>query len=186
MKKITSFCLMFIFFLIGCGKGAPTGENIIKKTEFKEDINTFVSPSHGTVAIFPTYKYLGSKEDSEGKGIRKYYVWEQPDEGKYIMILQLVPKEGTFPEGIDWTPKEGSLFIKGKRAAYNSINARSQKVMNELGAELPPCFILAEEVHVSKTEALFRILIVPDQMCLGNYEPVMQELDRVAIIKPLG
>ena len=184
MKKFIPFLIIIAFILSGCS-GTPEQGEIIEETIIEEDINTFVSPNHGSIAIFPTFKYLGSKESSTVKSIRKYHVWEQKNEGKYVMILQIVPKEGTFPENLNWTPEEGALFIKGKRAAYSTISFTAQKIMFDLGADFPLCFVLAEEVHVVPTEAVFRILIVPDR-CEGNYEPVMEELDRVAIIKPLG
>ena len=102
------------------------------------------------------------------------------------MIIVIVPKEGTFPDNLVWNNPNTALNVKGMRAAYSSISSRSYSIMNKLGADFPECFILAQEVHLDPREALFRILIVPDDMCTEDYEPVMEELDRVAIINPLG
>jgi len=178
MKKIIPIFLIFLFFLAGC--------NSAPQPAIEKDTNIFTSKTHGDISIFPIYKHLGEKRNTEGKGIRTYNVWENPHENKYIMILQIVPKEGTFPEDLVWTPANGRLYVKGLKAAYNSIGSRPYSIMMKLGAKFPDCFILAEEVHVAPREALFRILIVPDKMCAEEYEPVMEELDRVAIINPLG
>ena len=98
--------------------------------------------------------------------------------------MQIVPKEGTFPNSINWVSNNGLIYSKGMRAAYNSISSRSYTIMTDLGAVLPECFVLAQEVHVSPKEALFRILIVDDEMCAEKYESAMEELDRVAILMP--
>ena len=181
MKRIIPiFLIPLLFMVIACPN------NKVPDTRVEEDTNTFVSKQHGSIAIMPTFKYMGEKINEEGKGIRRYFVWENNYDQKYIVILQLIPKEGVFPIDLDWTPKEGSLYIKGFRAAYDSIADATNTILLELGAIIPDCFILAEEVHVKPTEALFRILIVPDKMCSGDYESVMEELDRVIIINPLG
>ena len=180
MKKYNPIFLIMVLLLVACGGSQ------VSDTPVNNQTSIFTSPTHGTIAIFPAYKHLGEMKNTEGKGIRTYNVWENPYDNKYIMIIQIVPKEGTFPEDLVWTPENGSLYIKGLRAAYNSIGSRPYSIMTKLGAEFPPCFILAEEVHVSPREALFRILIVPDEMCAEEYEPVMEELDRAAIINPLG
>ena len=179
MKKIIPIFLIFLFFLVSC-KTTP-------QPTVEKDTNIFKSNTHGDIAIFPTYKYLGMKERSENsKAYRKYHVWENPYENKYIMILQMVPKQGkSFPSDINWFA--GSpLYVKGMRAAYASLGERPYSVMVNLGAKFPPCFILVEEIHKSPKEVIFRALIVPDKMCAEEYEPVMEELDRVAIINPLG
>jgi len=179
MKKIIPIFLIFLFFLVSC-KTTP-------QSAVETDINVFTSKTFGEIAIFPTFKYLGMKERSENsKAYRKYHVWENPYENKYIMILQMIPKQGkTFPSDINWF-SGNPLYVKGMRAAYSSIGGRPHGVMVSLGAEFPPCFILAEEVHLSPKEVVFRILIVPDKMCAEEYEPVMEELDRVAIINSLN
>jgi hypothetical protein len=178
MKKIIPIFLIFLFFLAGC---ETTPQSTVEK-----DTNIFTSKTHGDVAIFPTFEYLGMNESTEGKGVRKYYIWENKFENKYIMILQIVPKEGNFPEDLQWISKKDALYVKGMRAAFTSIASRSYIIMQKFVTEFPPCFILAQEIHVAPREALFRILIVPDKMCAEEYKPVMEELDRVAIINPLG
>jgi len=180
MKKVLSIFLIALFFLVACNGGNKPVTKVEPVTK------TFVSENHGPIAIFPTYEYLGMKESFEGKSNREYHLWENKFDGKYILIIQIIPKEGTFPSDLVWNSTQGSLYVKGMRAAYNSIAARTYKIMKQLGAEFPPCFILAQEVHVSPKEAIFRVLIVPDKMCTEEYEPVMEELDRVAVIKPLG
>ena len=172
--------LVLVFFLISCGSGQRTDTGIQPETK------TFVSEKHGDIGIFPAYNFMGTYELATEKSFRQYNLWENPYEGKYIMIIQIVPKEGTFPPNLVWNDPQTSLYIKGMRAAYDGISSRSYSIMQKLGAEFPPCFILAQEVHVHPKEALFRILIVPDKMCTGDYEPVMEELDRVLIINPLG
>lgn len=179
MKRIIPIFLILLFICLSCNG------NKVPDTRVEKDINSFVSKNHGSISILPTYKYIGMKETNEGKGIRKYFMWENEFEGKVIIILQLVPKEGVFPITINWTPEEGSLYVKGFRAAYDTIARPTYEVVTELGGLIPDCFILAEEVHVKPTEAIFRILIVPDKMCAGEYKPIMEELDRVAIINPL-
>ena len=184
MKKCNHLFLIMILILslsfIACNGSQVTD------TPVDNQISTFTSPTHGSIAIFPTYKHLGTSKNTEGKGIRTYNVWENERTNKYILIIQIVPKEGTFPEDLNWTPANGRLYLKGLRAAYNSIGSRPYSIMTKLGAKFPPCFILVEEVHVDPKEALFRILIVPDEMCAEEYEPVMEELNRAVIINPLG
>ena len=68
MKKIIPIFLIFLFFLVSC-KTTP-------QTAVEKDTNIFTSPTHGDIAIFPTYKYLGMKELSEGRAYRKYFLWE--------------------------------------------------------------------------------------------------------------
>ena len=182
MKKCKPIFLILtlVFLLVSCGgQGTETG--------LEPETKTFVSKTHGEIGIFPTYEYLGVYESGEGKGIRQYNVWEEPFSGKYLLILQIVPKQGTFPKDLLWVNPKDALFVRGMRAAYDSIASRTYSAMQKLGVEFPACFILAEEVHVAPKEALFRILIVPDAMCTGNdYPSVMEELDRVLIINPLG
>ena len=177
MKKIIPIFLIFLFFLVSC---QTTPQKAVET-----DTNIFTSKTFGDIAIFPAYKYLGETNNIEGRGIRRYHLWENPYENKYILIFQIIPKEGTFPEDLNWF-SGNPLYVKGMRAAYDSLSERTYSVMINLGAKFPPCFLLAEEVHTSPKEALFRILIVPDDMCGDDYEPVMEELDRVAIINPLG
>jgi len=179
MKRIFSIVLILLFALVACNG------NKVPDTRIEKDTNTFVSKQHGPISIMPTFKYMGEQVNKQGKGIRRYFVWENSYDHKYIVILQLIPKEGTFPTDLDWIPTDGSLFIKGKRAAYDSIADLTHTVLLDLGAVIPDCFILAEEVHVKPTEAIFRILIVPDKMCEGKFILPMSELDRVAIINPL-
>ena len=182
MKKYNPVLLILIlvFSLVACGGGQRTDS-------IEPETKTFVSQTHGEIGIFPTYEYMGVYESSEGKGIRHYHLWENPYDGKYLMILQIVPKQGTFPPDIMWNNPKDAIYIRGMRAAYDSISSRSYGIMTKLGAQFPACFILAQEVHVAPKEALFRILIVPDNMCTGNdYQSVMEELDRVLIINPLG
>lgn len=179
MKRIFSIFLILFFALVACnGNKKPD-------TRVEEDVNTFVSKQHGPISIMPTFKYMGEHINEQGKGVRRYFVWENSYDQKYIIILQLIPKEGVFPTDLVWIPPNGSLYIKGKRAAYDTIADPTYMVIKELGGVLPDCFVLAEEVHVKPTEAIFRILIVPDKMCGGKFILPMSELDRVAIINPL-
>ena len=157
--------------LIACNGGQVTDTPGVD-----HQVKMFTSAVHGNIAIFPTYKHLGTKKNTEGRGIRTYNVWENERENKYILIIQIVPKEGPFPEDLNWTPTGGRLYKKGLKAAYNSIGSRPYSIMMNLGAEFPPCFILAQEIHHNNTEAIFRILIVPDSFCSERYEPVMEEL----------
>jgi len=185
MKRIIPFILTVLLFLVLLFLVVACPGSKKPDTRVEKDINTFVSKNHGNISILPTYKYIGMKETDHGKGIRKYFVWEDTFTNKIIVILQLVPKEGIFPVTLDWTPTQGSLYIKGFRAAYNTVAEPTHKVITELGGILPDCFVLTQEVHVKPTEAVFRILIVPDKMCSEEYEKVMEELNRVAIINPL-
>ena len=116
MKKYSPIFLILILILslVACGgQGTETG--------LDPEINTFVSKTHGEIGIFPTYNYLGQYDSAEGKGIRQYNVWEDPYNGKYLMIIQIVPKEGVFPSNLVWNNPKDALHIKGMRAAYDSI-----------------------------------------------------------------
>jgi len=181
MKKILPLVLIVFFAAFGCPKKDPPPEKPVDQVA-----STFISANHGDIIILPTYKYVDEVKYNKGKAARYYHIWENKFEGKYIIIFQLFPKEGVFPDDVNWTPEQGSIFIKGKSAAYDSIAVRLHNALTQLGIQLPECFILAQRVHVSPTEALFRMLLVPDDMCSGDYSPVMKELDRVAIINPLG
>jgi len=186
MKKVIPIFLLILFFLAACGGQDVKETKDSTPKEVKKDTSSYISLNHGTIGVFPSYKYLGMEEASTEKGNRKYYLWEHPRLNKYILILQIVPKEGTFPENIKWVSPDDALYIKGMRAAYSSISLRTYEIIKKLGARLPDCFILAEEVHVIPEEALFRILIVPDAGCSEDYAPVMEELDRVTILNPLA
>lgn len=186
MRELISIFLISVFILFGCSGTPDTPEEIIEETIIEKDINTFTSPNHGTVAIFPTFKYVGDKENYQGNTMRKYHVWEQKHERKYIIIIQLLPKEGVFPDSKRWISTNDRLFVKGMRAAYNNLTPKTKQVIYDMSIMLPTCFIAAQEVHVVPQEAIIRILVVPDRMCVGDEEPVMEELDRTAIINPLN
>ena len=112
---------------------------------------------------------------------RTYYLWESKFEGKYIMIAKFVPKgSSTFATDVKWVA-DGFLHKKGNRAAYSKIANRPRSVIESLSGPLPDCIILAQDVRIHPKEAQFRMLIVPDKFCSGAWEPVMEELDRVAI-----
>ena len=177
MRKYSPVFLIIIlaFLLVSCG-GQST-------TDSESKYRIFESPTFGKIAVFPSYDYMGVSQDNEGKGLREYHLWESPYDGNYALIIQIIPKEGEFPSDLIWVTRQNALYVKGMRAAYESIASRTYSVMQNLGAEFPACFILAEEVHVSPREAIFRILITPDDMCTGDYESTMQELDRTLIIR---
>lgn len=180
MKKYSPIFLILILLvsLIAC-TSSPT-------SKVAKDTNIFTSKTHGDISIFPIYKYLGMSDFSDEKAYRKIYVWENAPENKYIIISQLIVKNGKFPVDITWISPYGALYTGYMQAAYTSIGERPFMALDKYGITLPDCFITAVKAHVNDTEAIFRILIVPDKMCSEVYEPIMQELDRVAIINPLG
>lgn len=178
IKNISGF-LIFILLIFGCATDPITT---------KEDDQTFrfISRSMGLVSIMPTYQYIGEKDLSDQKATRVYHIWEDSMNEKYIMIYHLIAKQGTFPPGLQWVTPNGAIYIKGMRAAYTTIGEKPYSALQKFNLRLQECFILAQEVHHNDTEAVFRILIVPDETCAEEYEPVMEELDRVTIKDPLG
>ena len=183
MKRITIIFLITLFLLISC---SPVKKPI--KQELIENPYTFQTKLQGDISIMPSYKYVGSKDFSDEKAKRSYYVWIDRNQNKYIMIYQLIVNKGKFPSDIQWINNDYAIYSDGMRAAFTSLGKRPYETLKSLNIELPECYILGEEVHVSETndECIIRILIVPDDLCAENYEPVMEELDRVAIINPLG
>ena len=173
------YLFIFLFLLVAC-------TDLVKDTKIEKDTNIFISKTHGEVAIFPTFKYLGVVDLTDYKAHRKYFIWENNYENKYIVITQIIVKADKFPPNIQWINPNGAIFARGMRGAYTSIANRPRLALEKVGGVLPDCFILASEAHVKEREALIISLIVPDKMCSENYEPVMEELKRVAIINPLG
>jgi len=179
MRYIFAVCLVCLL-IVNCSL-FPDEEK-----DFKTD-PSFTTKYQGDIGIISSYKYIGFDDFSDEKAIRKYYVWENATENKIIMIYQLIANKEPFPKDLEWiTPN--ALYRKNMRAAYTTVAGRPLSALHHFGMELPDCYILAQEIHIdeSKKEAIFRILIVNDEFCTEDYEPVMEELDRVAIINPLG
>jgi len=182
MKRIIPIFLILIFALCSCNGHTPdvpsTSETL------KEEPYQFVTKSIGTYSIMPTYKYLGWRSFTDEKAIRDYHIWENKFDGKYVIIYNLIAKQGTFPPNLQWINEYDSIYHKGMRAAYITMGERPLLALQQFGVILPDCFILAQEVHHNDKEAVIRILVVPDKMCAEDYEPVMEELDRVIVKTP--
>lgn len=171
--KVLPFLL--ILFLVSCWGNQV--EPVVDKT------NYFHSKYQFPIAIFPTYEYLG-EEKMETKGaFRTYHLWKEQSSGKYIMINVLTPKGSIkFPENIQWIDYETAIYTRGRVAAYNRVHSRVEGVINGLDGPLPDCIIAAQEFYIDpdRKEAIYKMLIVPDDTCLEVYEPVVEELNRVA------
>jgi len=182
MKRIIPIFLIFLFFLVSCKTTTPvkpSTEETLKKEPYQ-----FVTKSIGTYSIMPTYKYLGWRSFTDEKAVRDYHVWENKFDGKYVIIYNLIAKQGTFPPDLHWIDTYAAIYHKGMRAAFITMGERPFMALQQFGVILPDCFILAQEVHHNDKEAVIRILVAPDKMCSEDYEPVMEELDRVVVTTP--
>jgi len=182
MKRIIPIFLIFLLVLCSCNGHTPDVPSTPET--LKEEPYQFVTKTLGTYSIMATYKYLGLKSFSDEKAKREYHVWEDKFDGKYVIIYNLMANQGTFPPDLQWVSKHGAIYHKGMRAAYITMGERPFMALQQFGVVLPDCFILAQEVHHNDKEAVIRILVVPDKMCAEDYEPVMEELNRVVIANP--
>jgi hypothetical protein len=135
MKKIV-YLFIFLFLIVAC-------TDLVKDTKIEKDTNIFISKTHGEIAIFPTFKYLGVVDLTDFKAHRKYFIWENNYENKYILITQIIVKGDKFPPNIQWINPNGAIFTRGMRGAYTSISNRPKLALEKVGASLPDCFILA-------------------------------------------
>jgi len=181
MKNILKFILLIsLLITIGC-----VGVEKIE-TDVIEDINYFRPLYHNEIAIFPTYKYLGSKSVNIEKSIaiREYHVWKHNNTDKYILITTLRPKDGTFKKDIKWINRKNTIYSQGNIVAYNTVHKRAATIIYELGGSLPDCLIITQEFYFHEKEVLYKSLIVPDEFCAEEATNVVRELNRVANMQP--
>jgi len=177
MKRIFQI-VPLLLFLIACNGITPTREEPVDK-----QTNYFYSKYQNPIAIFPTYKYLGSENIITPKAYRDYHVWKEPRSNKYILITVLQPKgSDRFSKNIKWVDKETAIYYRGNITAFNFLHLRPRGVIYKLDGDIPDCVIVAQEFYLDKDgkEAIYKTLIVPDKMCNEIPEPVIQELNRVA------
>jgi len=136
----------------------------------------------------PVYSYVGEKDFSDENVFRRYNLWENRSEGKYIMIYHIILKKGEFSKDVKWVNREYAIFVDGMRSVYTSISKRPWSVLQYYNAELADCIMLVQEAHINddNNEAILRILIVPDEDCNQDFWNPVNELDRVTITNPLG
>lgn len=184
MKYIISIFLMCIL-LVSCWSSGP----VVPVEPFDSAEYHYMTPNQSFpyIAIMPSYKFVGEKDFSDQKAVRRYTIWESVSENKYLMIYQLIVREGEFPSNLEWIT-EDAIYKSGMKAVYTTIGNNAFKAIDHYGLIIPDCFILAQEIHINEAnnEAIFRILIVNDEFCTEDYEPVLEELNRVAITNPLG
>jgi len=183
MKRIFTIFLMCIL-LFSCSQNTL----VIPEEPFDNQTYKYLTPNQSFpyISIMPSYKYVGEKDFSDQKAVRKYTIWESVSEYKYIMIYHLVSNQGPFPSNIEWTTDD-VIYKSGMKAVYTTVGNNAYKALDHFGLVLDDCFILAQEIHINEenNEAIFRILIVPDEFCTENYQPVLEELKRVTITNPL-
>jgi len=183
MKKILSIVLVLVLlFIFSCNGTGP------KVRQGKEDptvdtfTNYFYPKYHKPIAIFPTFKHIGVRSISAtGKAYREYNIWKDDRKGKYILITTLRSTQGEFPEDFEWIDRDNAIYSNGNKTAYNSLHERPLKIIHEMSGErLPDCIIVAQEFYFNKKEAMYKVLIVPDEMCAEDAGPIIEELNRVA------
>ncbi len=176
MKKI-AIVLSFLLLIFACNGTGPE----VRDDPVDVEASYFYPKYHNPIAIFPTYKYLGKKNMESEKAAREYNVWKDNRSGKYILITTLTPKGDGFPENVTWINRDSAIYSNGNTTAYTSLHTRPLSVIHELdGGVLPDCIIVAQEFYFNKKEAMFKALIVPDEMCSEVAEPIIEELNRVA------
>jgi len=184
IKKILCFVSIFLFlFACNGGKTPP----ISKETKVNTQLNYFYPKYHNPIAIFPTYKFLGTKTVTQKRAYREYHLWEESSSGKYILISAIYPVGSkSFKKGIRWINKDSAIYVRGNVAAFTSIHPRAKRIIEEMGAILPNCFILAQEFYLDKErrEAIYKVLISPDEMCDRIPDSTVEELNRVANMQP--
>lgn len=174
-----NFLVVLLFLLtVGCfGQGTEHSPVVDEKyNEFKTDY-------HNPIAILSTYQYVGNKNMETTGAYRSFYLWKQKSPLKYILIQVLHPKGKQFPEGVTWINRTDAIYSEGNITAYTSLHERPAKVIEELtGKPIPACIIVAQEFYLDKDrkEAIYKLLIVPDDTCLLTYEDTVSELNRVA------
>lgn len=181
MRKLIPIFLIILFVVSGC----KTTPSIQEEDIIEESTSTFTSLEHGEISIFPTYEYQGVSDQSDEKNIRKLYLWVNKADNKYIIVNQIIVREGTIPPGTKGIDPYGSLYSSWDEAVYTSIAERPYRTLGLFGIDLPPCFMAAVGAHIGDKEAIIRILIVPDKMCSENYQPVLEELNRSVLLDPL-
>lgn len=177
MKKIFAIFILFLV-IVSCNGKKPVVPDVPVDTQ----LNYFKTQYHKTIAIFPTFKYLGKESIDIEKSIayRDYYLWKDQRTGKYVLITVLRPKSGTLPQDYNWIDKDTAIFARGNIAAYDTMHDRPTSIINKLDGPLPECFVVAQEFYFNEKEVMYKALIVPDKMCSSVFEPVIQELNRVA------
>jgi len=180
MRKYLNFIpMIFMIFIIACN-----GKDVVPTVDVQ---TSYFNPEyHNEIAIFPTYKSLGHERmDFESSiAYRDYYVWEEAQSGKYILITVLTPKKGSFPDDIDWIDRDSAIYSKGNVVAYDNVHKRPVNVIHRLGGSVGECVIIAQKFYYHEKEVILKALIVPDEMCSGSAEPVVRELNRVANMQP--
>jgi len=171
---VAGILCLSLFLLVGCPGTAPP----VKPTVDKQ-VSYFNPKHHNPISIFPTYKYVGEQKSETDKVYRTYYVWNEEESGKYIVITVLNPK-GKFPQGVQWVDKTNALYVQGNKAAYNYLNMRLASALTQMGMPLGECIIIAQEFYYNDQEVIYKSLIVPDKWCTENAKPVIEELNRVA------
>ncbi len=176
MKNIIK--ILFVLFLImGCNGTGPE----VREDPVDIQASYFYPKHHNPIAIFPIYKYLGKKNMESDKAMREYNVWKDNRSGKYILITTLTPKGDGFPKNVNWIDRDSAIYSNGNVTAYTSLHTRPLSVIHELdGGFTSDCIIVAQEFYFNKKEAMFKALIVPDEMCSEIAEPIVEELNRVA------
>jgi len=180
MRKI--FTLLAVLFLLAGCMGGKSSTPVMDEG-FDTQTKYFNPEYHNPIAIFPTYEKLGTHSLDTEKAHRKYHVWQEKRTGKIILITVLTPNGyDSFPKTIRWMDSPGALYVGGNTAAYNHLNSRPAAAITKLGGVFPDCFIVAQAFYLDKNrkEAIYKALIVPDDVCAEEFEPVIDELDRVA------
>jgi len=153
------------------------------ETPVDEKFSEFKSEYHNPIAILPSYDYVGKKEMETKGAYRTYYLWKEKTSGKYIMIHVLHPNGSkSFPENIKWIDRDSAIYSEGNIAAYDYLHERPASVITELDKPLPTCYVVAQEFYLDdeRKEAMYKMLISPDDTCLLTYEDTIRELNRVA------
>jgi len=182
MKRILKLLpILFLLTMFACSSGM--NPDIKEEPPIIADTVYFYPKYHKPISIFPTFKLIGFKSFSEdGKAYREYNIWKDSRTNKYILITVIRPLGNSFPTDVQWIDRESAIYSDGNKTAYNSLHERPTSVIYDFdGVPLPDCIIVAQEFYYHAQEVIYKVLIVPDKMCAENAEPVIKELDRVAI-----
>ena len=186
MKRIFKLIpILFILTMFAC--------SIEKNPNLKEEppiigITSYFYPKyHKPITIFSAFKLIGVKSISENeKAHREYNIWKDSKTNKYILITVIRPYGRSFPDNVQWIDRESAIYSNENKTAYDFLHERPTSVINDFdldGTPLPDCIIVAQEFYYHPQEVIYKVLIVPDKMCAKDVEPVIKELDRVAILQ---
>lgn len=173
------FFLIFIIMILVASCASQHDQGV------DTQVNEFITDHNGTIALFPTYEYIGSKEIETNGAYRTYHLWGENSSGKYIMIQVLNPKGRVFPENIIWIDMKSGIHFDGDLVVYDELHDRPASIIAELDMTIQPasCYLITQQFDIDdkRKEAIFKLHIVPDDSCVATGENAVKEFRRVII-----